>query len=130
MQTVVTLIDISISSRPWRYGHIWHTWLYAIVYLAFQVIYIMVFDGTDGNDNEYVYDIFQWKSEPLKATGVAFGVILSAALVYTILWLFAFVRDKLWESCISKSQDKVFILQFPEVNNYNNNQNVAIPNVE
>ena len=122
---MVTLIDISISPRPWKFHHIWVTLLYLIGYLIFQVFYIVVFDGTDMYDNDYVYPILKWKSDPVNATIVAFGVILSAVLAHTILWLFASIRDKPREESYVKLYDKVAIKDVPEDESYNiNNDNM------
>merc|ERR1712113_331548 len=57
VQTIVTLIDVPVSSRPWRYAHLYLSLIYGFVYVAFQLIYILGFDGTDGAGNDWIYPI-------------------------------------------------------------------------
>ena len=111
---MVTLIDISISSRPWRYGQLYLTAIYGLAYTIFQVIYIVAFGGTDSDGHDYVYAIFKWKTETLKATGYSAGVVIAAILAYTLLWFLAFIRDKVWERLFCKPQDEVVILELSE----------------
>ena len=113
-------MDISIISRPWKFGDIWVTMFYLIGYLIFQVIYIVLFEGTDMYDNDYVYSILKWKSDPLKSSCIAFGVILSAVLVHTILYFFAKNRNKPREKLISNEYDKAVTKDGHEDGNYNN----------
>ena len=44
-QTVVALGDVIVSSRPWKIGHFYFLIIYSAVYIFFQVVYIVCFDG-------------------------------------------------------------------------------------
>ena len=125
LQTVVTLLDVSVGSRPWRYGHMYVAVSYGIVYLLFQVIYVAAFDGTDQYGNDYVYGIFKWKTEPLKATGYVAMMIVVLILAHTFLWLLSIIRDKLWERWFAREQDEVVILGKSESNAGNVNYGLS-----
>ena len=46
-QTIVALVDTIISSRPWKIGHFYFLMLYSFIYILFQVLYLVCFQGTD-----------------------------------------------------------------------------------
>ena len=108
---MVTLIDVSVSSQPWRYGQLYVTVAYGQVYLVFQITYLVVFGGTDADGHDYIYSIFKWKTETLKATGYAAGMTIVLILAYTLLWCLAFLRDKLWRRLFSAPQDEAATLE-------------------
>ena len=44
-QTIIALGDVIVSSRPWKIGHFYFLIIYSAVYILFQVVYIVCFDG-------------------------------------------------------------------------------------
>ena len=119
MQTVVTLIDVVVSARPWRYSHVCVSLIYGFVYVSFQLIYILGFDGTDASGNDWIYPIMKWKTEPGQATLWVGLVLLVAALGHGLLCLLAFIRDKTWEKYFSKSLVEDVALELANVKHYN-----------
>jgi len=100
LQTVISLIDVPLSSRPWRYAHIYIGFIYGFTYLGFQLIYILGFDGTDSGGNEWIYPILDWKEEPGIAVGWSVAFIVLMLISHGGLCLLAWARDKLWEKII------------------------------
>ena len=53
--TVCAILDTIVSSRPWSLWHSWFVSFCGVIYLLFNAMYILVFDGTGINDQEYIY---------------------------------------------------------------------------
>ena len=104
---MLSIIDIGISSRPWRYDHLYLPLSFVVAYIVFQLVYIIAFNGTDPWGNEYIYRVVKWKSEPLKAAGFALVLILVVVSVYNTLLRFSLIRDKLWMRCFAMSEINV-----------------------
>ena len=115
---MITVIDVSVSSRPWRYAHIYISLIYGNTYVAFQLIYILGFNGTDANGNDYIYPVLDWKNDP--GTAVIWVVLVLVVLFFAqgFLCLLAFARDKLWEQFLGKSPNKVAALELTSVKSY------------
>ena len=103
-QTVITSIDVPLSSRPWRYAHIYLAAIYGFAYVGFQLIYILGFDGKDAGGNDWIYPILDWKNEPAKAVGWVVAVLVMLVISYGFLCLLVFARDKLWEKLFGNYQ--------------------------
>ena len=121
-QTVITLIDVPLSSRPWRYSHIYLAFIYGFAYVGFQLIYILGFDGQDSNGNDWIYPILDWKNEPGKAVGWTVATLVLCVFSYAGLCLLAWARDKLWEKLIGPPRKENRILG---VDNPSFSQNTA-----
>jgi hypothetical protein len=91
------LIDVPLSARPWRFCHLHVPLTYGFIYVAFQLIYILGFDGKDAYGNDYIYTILDWKHAPGIAVGWVFGILVMLVFSYGFLCLLVFARDKLWE---------------------------------
>ena len=109
-QSVVTLIDVALSARPWRFCHVYIPLTYGFVYVAFQLIYILGFNGRDPWDHDWIYPILDWKHDPGVAVGWVFGVLVMLVFVYGLLCLLGFARDKLWEKWRGTSSKETVIL--------------------
>ena len=77
----------------------WCPMLFGLIYMAFNVIYILAFDGTSANGDDYIYDILDWKKDPGMA-GLFVGLsVVGFPILFSLFYLLAWFRDFLWQKC-------------------------------
>ena len=89
------------------------------MYVGFELIYIIGFDGQDFWGHDYIYPILDWKNDP--GTAVMWVAIVLAVLIFAhgFLCLLAFVRDKIWERWSGKTiKEEVKSLELAHVKHY------------
>ena len=91
-----------------------------MIYVVFQLVYILGFDGQDSQGNDWIYPILDWKNNPGEATGWVVGVIIMLVFTTGILCLIAFIRDLLWEKLIGHSQKETVRLNLENPSNSHN----------
>ena len=102
---MIALVDTIVSSRPWNIWYVLYPTSLGIAYLIFNVIYILVFNGTNSKGEEYVYDILDWKNNPGLAVGLMFGVVIGFPLAFCLYYLLAMIRDYLWKKICMQDID-------------------------
>ena len=112
-QTVVTLLDIVISERPWRFCHAIYPELLALVYLVFNVIYV-VLGGENANGEDYIYPILDWNNAPGTAVLWVILFIVTIVVSQAFLCLFVFIRGKFFEHLRDKFCDGIEMENFAE----------------
>lgn len=95
--TVISLLDTCVSSRPWSLWHAWCVALCGILYVLFNAIYILAFDGTNSKGEEYIYWILDWKNNPGLSVGVLFGLTCVFSITFCLYCLLAMLRDYSWK---------------------------------
>ena len=105
LQTIVALMDTFVSSRPWRLWHAWCPMLCGLIYMFFNVIYILAFDGTGANGEPYVYDILDWKNHPGTCGLLVGGCIVGFPPLFSLLYFLAMFRDYCWKKYLSDMDD-------------------------
>ena len=110
IQTVITSIDVPLSSRPWRYAHIYLAAIYGFAYVGFQLIYILGFDGKDAGGNDWIYPILDWKNEPGKAVGWVVATMVLLFIGYGALCFIAWLRDLFHQKFIGPPKKQNHIL--------------------
>ena len=68
-----------------------------LIYICFNVTYILIFDGTNSENKEYIYSIMDWKKYPGSAIGLSFGLIIVQPLIFCLFYLFSMLRDYCWK---------------------------------
>ena len=101
---MVTLIDVCVSSRPWKFGHVYVVQIYGGAYGIFQLIYILGFDGTDASGNDWVYPIMKWKTDPGEAVMWVAIVLAVSIMGHGLLCLLAYGQDVLWKNIFCKDR--------------------------
>jgi hypothetical protein len=64
LQAVTAIVDTWVSGRPHRLQHVWCPLLFGLVYMIFNVVYVVAFDGTDPNGRDYIYPVLKWNESP------------------------------------------------------------------
>ena len=118
-QTVISLIDVPVSSRPWRYSHVYISFIYGFLYIAFQLIYILVLNGEDASGNPWIYPILDWKNDPGKAVGWVVLVMVILVFAHGFLCLLAFSRDWVWKKWFCNNEKELHSLDVENVTHYN-----------
>ena len=105
-QSIVALVDTFISARPWKIGHFYFVTIYGIIYLIFQILYVIAFDGTDEKCNDYIYKILKWKTEFGKALTMYLGIFALVIFFHYLFCLLTLARDKLWLYTYKRSNNR------------------------
>ena len=84
---MTAIVDTWVSSRPHRVHHAWSPLLVGSLYIVFNVVYIVAFDGTDPKGRDYIYPVLKWNEspgEPWRALAHLQKKIKKAALVQLV----------------------------------------------
>ena len=86
-----------ISNRPWNIWHLWCPMLYSILYLIFNVIYVVPFEGLNPKGFPWIYKILAWNEKPGRSVLMSLGLIFVAVpLASVALYFLTKFRDFLW----------------------------------
>ena len=107
---LITILDVTVSGRPWRLAHVYLSLVLCSLYIFFQMIYILGFDGKskdyEGKKYEdYIYSVFQWKSTPGIAIGYFVLMLVCALFVHGFFCALAVGRDNTWKRCFTINRD-------------------------
>ena len=107
IQTVITLIDVAISARPWRFCHAIYPFLFALTYLGFNVIYTVVLGGKNSKGEDFVYSILDWGNTP--TTAILWVVVFTILIIVSqmILCILSFTKEKVFEHWRKKFRDDI-----------------------
>ena len=106
VNTIVCLVDIWISGRPWKCFHFVYAILFGLYYTTFSLIYWgaggtgICFDELEGHQtppeqlvevngqfcDPFIYPILDWGNHPELAVGVLFGGCIALPLLH-LLWM-------------------------------------------
>eukprot|EP00899_Mesostigma_viride_P024265 jgi/Mesvir1/5022/Mv02233-RA.2 len=104
---VLVLIDLAVSSAPFRLLHIFCAYAWCIAWLIFSFIYYGA-GGTDVNGAPHIYDPLDYGDHLGLAVGYIIAVLLVAIpLVHLALWTWAWV----WAKCGAGSQTQHAAMQ-------------------
>ena len=81
--------------------------LCGIIYVLFNAIYILAFDGTNSKGEEYIYWILDWKHNPGLAVGVLFGLTVVFSVTFCVHYSLAMLRDYCWKKICKSDFDDV-----------------------
>ena len=86
-----------ISNRPWNIWHLWGPMLYSILYLIFNVIYVVPLEGLNPKGSPWIYKILAWNENPGRSVLMSLGLIFVAVPVASVaLYFLTKFRDFLW----------------------------------
>ena len=107
---LISILDVMVSARPWRFAHVYLSVASCSFYIFFQIIYILGFDGKskdyEGQKYEdYIYSVFQWKSTPGMAIGYFILMLVCALFTHGFFCILAFTRDRIWRRYFSITRD-------------------------
>lgn len=83
----------------------WCPMLLGLIYMLFNVIYIMAFDGTSISGEDFVYSVIDWKNNPGWATGFVFMSLFAFPLLFSVFYFLAKLRDMLWRKWLNVEED-------------------------
>ena len=92
------ILDTFVSSRPWRLAHAWCPLLFGCIYVIFNVLYVVTFEGTDIFGHDWVYPVLKWNEEPAQSGGFVAVSIAVILLCHIIFWGLTKFRDRIWSS--------------------------------
>ena len=80
--SLINILDVFISHRPWRCLHLYHVQLFCLVYVMSNLAYIEG-GGTNLADKPYIYSILNW-SHPAHCVLTILGVVLVLPFIHFI----------------------------------------------
>jgi len=83
--SLINVVDIFVSQRPWRVVHVYQTQLFCLVYVMSNFAYIED-GGTNLDDQPYIYSILDW-SQPKVCIVTIIGVLLILPFIHCIFIL-------------------------------------------
>ena len=91
VNTIISLVDLVVSARPWRLLHFYQAILAMALYVIFSIIYWAA-GGVNMNGYPYIYSILDW-NDPIPT--VIMVVIAAVAMIplHAILWALHLLRD-------------------------------------
>nr|XP_012226178.1 PREDICTED: protein rolling stone-like isoform X2 [Linepithema humile] len=92
--SVLMLIDLFVTSIPFRLRNFW--WCLSIVmcYVIFSVIYYSA-GGLDKHGNHYIYAVLDWK-QPKRTSLVCVGGFTFVTLLHCVTCTLAYARDRIY----------------------------------
>eukprot|EP00095_Tigriopus_kingsejongensis_P005529 maker-scaffold282_size228295-snap-gene-1.24 protein:Tk05529 transcript:maker-scaffold282_size228295-snap-gene-1.24-mRNA-1 annotation:"hypothetical protein DAPPUDRAFT_306029" len=99
LNSVICLLDLLVSARPFRMHHVYIPALFGVWYVLFSLIYFWA-GGTDAEGNGYIYSVLDW-SNP----GLSIGVVCGAAVGIVVVHALIFGLYKLRVFCSGPSTD-------------------------
>lgn len=87
------LTEVLISRTPIWLTHIYQPLGLGLWYAAFSAIYYAA-GGTDSKGNAYIYEVLDW-SDGKGSAIVVIGSVVALIVLYLVLWIIAFCRDKI-----------------------------------
>jgi hypothetical protein len=57
VKTVRDLLHSALTALTASTAHVWCALQFGVAYLTFNVLYIVAFDGTNTNEDNYIYDV-------------------------------------------------------------------------
>merc|ERR1711911_265555 len=92
LNSVIIVVDIVVTHRPFRLLHFLHPLLIMVDYIIFTVIYWAA-GGVDYNGNHYIYPVLNWDKPEDSAIFVVVGAVAGLVL-YVVLWGVHLLRDR------------------------------------
>ena len=79
----------------------WCPILLGLTYMMFNVIYILAFDGTSANGEDFIYSVLDWKNNLGWALFFVGMSLVGFPLLFGLFYLLAMFRDYLWRKCLN-----------------------------
>lgn len=87
----------------------WCPMVLGLIYMLFNVIYIMAFDGTSISGEDFVYSIIDWKNNPGWATAFVFMSLVAFPVLFSVFYFVAKLRDLLWRKWLDIEDDSLAV---------------------
>ncbi|XP_066283086.1 uncharacterized protein [Branchiostoma lanceolatum] len=94
MNSVTVFLEVFISGLPVRLLHSVYPILFLLWYTVFNLVYVYA-GGTDLNGNNYIYNIFDFKGNPLLTAGLVVAVAGLLLVSHGIVFFLSLLRDKI-----------------------------------
>jgi len=102
LNSVIVLVDVFISARPWRFHHVYMPVTFGLTYLTFSIVYYYA-GGTDAAGNAYIYPILDW-SDPGPTVGYVFLCVVAVVLIHAVLFGFYRLRKFIHDDLCGKAE--------------------------
>ena len=95
-QAIFAILDTIVSSRPWKIGHFWMLMLLGVIYCSFNYVYVVVFNGTNFKNEEFIYPVLDWKKDFKSAMIFCSLSVLFLGIIHCMFCLISYLRDRIW----------------------------------
>ncbi|GLV43250.1 headbutt [Carabus blaptoides fortunei] len=117
INSVLMMTDLFVVAHPVRLLHCYWPFSFAILYIAFNVIYYMA-GGTDKHGQHYIYAILDWQS-PGRSTLTAFLALMFLVFLHLLTYCMFLLRKRIYIKLYKSKNDKNSFNLSPDVKNHN-----------
>ncbi|XP_025988596.1 protein rolling stone isoform X2 [Solenopsis invicta] len=105
--TVLMLIDLFVTSVPFRLRHFW--WSLSIIsfYVIFSIIYYFA-GGLNKNGHHYIYKVLDWK-KPMRTSLICIGGFTFVIVLHCVNCMLTNIRDRIYRKTAEKFSKPVQI---------------------
>lgn len=93
VNSIVTVVDLFISGRPWRLMHFHMAILALALYVIFSIIYWAA-DGVNLEGCNYIYSVLDW-NDPVPTLILVVEILAVMLPLHALFWVFHLLRDYL-----------------------------------
>lgn len=108
LNTITSIGDIFVSSRPCRLMHFYQPIAFLILYLIFSIIY-WASGGLNPYGFPYIYSILDWSKPSRTIPLIVIGLSIGLPLIHMFVWVLHQIRD----SCLSRIKRKNVVSEEP-----------------
>ncbi|XP_019696114.1 protein rolling stone isoform X2 [Harpegnathos saltator] len=109
--SVLILIDLFVTSIPFRLRNFWWCLSFVMFYLVFSVIYYAA-GGLNKQGYHYIYKILDWK-KPMRTVLVCAGGLTFVTVLHCVTCMLANIRDRLYRGIIGKLNSRSMRITTP-----------------
>ncbi|XP_012528360.1 protein rolling stone isoform X2 [Monomorium pharaonis] len=98
--SVLMVIDLFVTSIPFRLQHFWWCLSIAFFYVIFTIIYYFA-GGLDKYGCHYIYKVIDWK-RPMRTSLVCIGGLTFVTVLHCVHCMLANIRDRIYRKTAEK----------------------------
>ena len=121
--SMIVIIDSMASSRPWKVGHFYCCLVFMLIYMFFQVIYVVVFHGQNDKCERFVYSVLDWNADPKLSLAIYSALCGTGIFFHFMLCLLAYLRNRLWNKICQLKEENERKLEMQKISKAHSEQN-------
>ena len=103
INSIVIMVDIFISARPWKLLHFYQSMMAPICYTVFGYTYWMI-GGTNEHGKRYIYEYFDFNDD--STVWPRAGLVLVLALtLHAFIWFLHILRDSIGQKMLQSEPE-------------------------
>ena len=79
--------------------------LLGVIYCSFNYVYVVVFNGTNFKNEEFIYPVLDWKKDFKSAMIFCSLSVLFLGIIHCMFCLISYLRDRIWSKIYGTEDD-------------------------